>query len=76
MNGLSGVFGSIQRCLFPALEEELGELNEKQKEFVRVVELMDLPNYLSFSRAFTQFPFSAIALALNGNEMARIQIAC
>jgi len=46
MDRLSGVFGSIQRWLFPALEEELGELNDKQKEFVRVVELMDLPNYL------------------------------
>ncbi len=44
MDRISGVFGSIQRWLFPALEEELGELNDKQKEFVRVVELMDLPN--------------------------------
>ncbi len=46
--------------MFPALGEELGELNEKQKEFVRAVELMDLPNCLSFSRAFTQFAESEL----------------
>lgn len=40
MEILSKLYTSIQRTLFPMLEEELGELTEKQKEFVRVVELV------------------------------------
>jgi len=42
MNGLGGLgrlWGSIQAWLFPTLREELGELDEKQKEFVAVCEL-------------------------------------
>jgi len=42
MNGLVGLgrlWGSIQAWLFPALREELGELDEKQKEFVAVCEI-------------------------------------
>ena len=40
MERLSSVFYSIQKWLFPVLEEELGELGEKEREFVRVLELM------------------------------------
>lgn len=46
MGTISGMFGSVQRWLIPALEDEVGELTEKQKEFVRVVEAMDLEKYL------------------------------
>jgi len=41
MRILSSTFNSIQKWLFPILEEEIGELTEKQCEFVRVVELVD-----------------------------------
>lgn len=46
MGTISGMFDSIQRWLLPVLEDEMGELTEKQKEFVRVVEAMDLEKYL------------------------------
>ncbi len=36
MATLSDLWNSIQGWLFPALEEELGELSEKQREFVRI----------------------------------------
>ena len=40
---LSGLWNSIQSWLFPALEDGLGEeLSEKQQEFVKVCELLDL----------------------------------
>jgi hypothetical protein len=37
---------SIQRILFPALEEEFGELSEKQAEFVRILELLKLEKHM------------------------------
>jgi len=46
MRILSGVFNSIQKWLFPALEDEIGELTEKQKEFIRAVEALELGKYL------------------------------
>jgi hypothetical protein len=46
MGILSGAFNSIQKWLFPVLEDEIGELTEKQKEFIRVVEAIDLVQYL------------------------------
>lgn len=42
MATLSDLWNSIQGWLFPALEEELGELSEKQREFVRIWELCEL----------------------------------
>ncbi len=41
MKFLSELFNSIQKSLFPDLEEELGDLTAKQKEFVSTVELID-----------------------------------
>jgi hypothetical protein len=46
MGTITEMFGSIQRWLIPVLEDEVGELTEKQKEFVMVVEAMDLEKYL------------------------------
>jgi len=40
MERLSSLFYSIQKWLFPAIEEELGELGEKEREFVRLLELV------------------------------------
>jgi len=40
MNELRETYITIERYLFPILEEEFGELTGKQKEFVRVVELV------------------------------------
>jgi hypothetical protein len=42
MNGmgtLGKLWSSIQTWLFPALEDELGELDEKHREFVAVCEI-------------------------------------
>ena len=56
MDGLSGVFNSIQRWLFPFLEEELGELNDKQKEFVWV---------RGYEKVFAHLMFGIIAITAN-----------
>lgn len=47
MSKLSSINISIQRHLFPALEEELGKLSLNEEKFVRIIELIDLPRYLS-----------------------------
>jgi len=47
MVALSGLWNSIQSWLFPALQQELGELSEKQREFVRVCELCDLEKHIA-----------------------------
>ena len=39
MAGLGILWNSIQTWLFPMLEDELGELDEKHREFVSVCEL-------------------------------------
>jgi hypothetical protein len=41
MEFLSGLFNSIQSWLLPGLEDEFGELTQKQMEFVRTVELIN-----------------------------------
>jgi len=46
MRTLSTVWNSIQTWLFPELEEELGELSEHDREFIRVVELCDLEGHV------------------------------
>lgn len=46
MGILSGVFNSIQKWLLPVLEDEIGELTGKQKEFIRVVEAIGLEKYV------------------------------
>ena len=47
MSILSAAFDSIQRWLIPDMEEEVGELTEKMREFVRVVEILDLPKFMA-----------------------------
>ena len=44
---LSTLWNTIHGWLFPALEEELGELSEKQQEFIRVCELCDLEKHIA-----------------------------
>lgn len=46
MNGLSEANIHLQRYLFPALEEEFGALSEKERQFVRVLELADIRPFL------------------------------
>ena len=46
MSKLSAVSISIQRHLFPALEEEIGELSDKERKFVRIVELVEIGRFL------------------------------
>jgi len=40
MNDLSEIYIKIQSRLFPMVEEEIGELTEKQQEFLRIIELV------------------------------------
>jgi len=40
MNNLSEIYIKIQSRLFPMVEDEIGELSEKQQEFLRIIELV------------------------------------
>lgn len=40
MNDLPKLYFTMETYLFPMLEEELGELTTKMKEFLRIVELV------------------------------------
>ncbi len=46
MTGLTRTFNSIQKYLFPILEEEIGELTEKQCQFVKIVELIEPQRFM------------------------------
>jgi hypothetical protein len=39
---LSDIFGALQRQLFPSLDEELGQLTDKDRQFVQVISLVAL----------------------------------
>ena len=40
MNDLPKLYFTMERYLFPLLEEELGELTAKMREFLRIVEVV------------------------------------
>ena len=42
MKALSNLWNSLQSWLFPHLERELGELSERDRNFIRVVESTQL----------------------------------
>jgi len=46
MSKLSATHISIQRHLFPALEDEIGELSDKERKFVRIIELIEIGRFL------------------------------
>ena len=46
MSALFKIWNSIQRTLFPVLEEEMGPLLDKHQELVRVVELADVGRFV------------------------------
>ena len=46
MSTLFGIWNTIQTQLFPSLEQELDPLSEKEREFVQVVCLLDLPSHM------------------------------
>lgn len=66
MNTLSGIWNSIQYNLFPHLKKGLDSLTEKQKEFIRVVELMNLPAHMGPYqwRGFGRTPKDRTSIAL------------
>ena len=43
MSTLFDVWNSIQTQLFPSFEQELDPLTEKEREFIQIVTLLDLP---------------------------------
>jgi len=46
MSTLLGIWNTIQAQLFPSLEQELDPLSKKEREFIQVVSLLDLPKYM------------------------------
>ena len=53
---LSQYWLRIQRSLFPWLEEELGELTEKERELVATLELVRIERFTAFSRSLRGRP--------------------
>lgn len=47
MSKLSTINIHMQRNLFPALEEEIGLLSSKERQFVRILELVDIRSFLA-----------------------------
>ena len=43
MNNLPKLYFTMETYLFPMLEEELGELTAKMREFLRIVEVVRRP---------------------------------
>jgi hypothetical protein len=62
---LSSINISIQRHLFPALEEEIGKLSANEQKFMRIIELINLPHYLTgfYWSGTGRKPHSRISLA-------------
>ncbi len=65
MSKLSSTSISIQRHLFPALEEEIGELSDNERKFVRIIELAEIGRFLVGHgwRGVGRKPHSRFALA-------------
>ena len=47
MNSLSEIYFTTERYLFPMVEEEIGEISEKMKEFLRIVEIIRPSRFLT-----------------------------
>jgi hypothetical protein len=46
MSTLFDVWNTIQKQLFPSFEQELDPLTEKEREFIKIVSLLDLPDHM------------------------------
>lgn len=46
MERISYLFGTVQLSLFPALREEVGDLTEKERQLVFVLELLDIEKHI------------------------------
>ena len=46
MERISYLLASVQRCLFPYLLEEIGELSEKERRFVLVLEVVEIEKHV------------------------------
>jgi len=46
MSTLLNIWGTIQRQLFPSLENEIGPLSEKEKHLVQIIALLNLPQHM------------------------------
>ena len=46
----------LQSALFPVLEEEVGELNEKARRLVAILELLPLDRFIPSSRGWNGRP--------------------
>lgn len=46
MSTLFDIWNTIQKQLFPSLEQELDPLTDKEREFIQIVSLLDLPEHM------------------------------
>jgi transposase len=56
INAISGYWFKIQSNLFPLLEEQLGELTEKERELVSTLELIRIEKFSTYSRSLRGRP--------------------
>jgi hypothetical protein len=65
MSTLFDVFNTIQTRLFPSLEQELDPLDAKEREFIQIITLLDLPAHMrQYSwRGFGRKKKSRLAMA-------------
>jgi len=65
MSTLFDVWNTIQKQLFPSFEQELDPLSEKEREFIQIVTLIDLPSHMKSYcwRGFGRKRKSRLALA-------------
>ena len=57
MNSLSEIYFTTERYLFPMVEEEIGEISEKMKDFLRIVEIIRPARFLTDALRWCGFVF-------------------
>jgi hypothetical protein len=50
MNNLPTLYTSIERKLFPMWEEEIGELSDKMRDFLRILEVVRPSRFITNHR--------------------------
>ena len=76
MSLLKKIWTGIQRELFPALEEAVGHLTGKEKHFVEVLALTDLPSHMAKYEWKGKGRKKKRVLSSQGHLLPRLFIIC
>lgn len=64
MNDLPKLYLTMEAYLFPMLEEEIGELTAKMKEFLRIVELVKPSRFCGWPRKLDNLTWCKMPIKL------------